>query len=237
MGRLIALLGERYRAKLEKSLAYHGFAPLLLPDNPLLDPRLAGHADLSVFSTGNELILSRHLAEDRHFVNYLTNNGIHYHILRNEQSESYPADAGLCACRLGTRIIHNRKVSDPELTALKGFEWLNVRQGYAACAVCVLNDNTIMTADAGIVKAANAHGIECFEILQGGFLLEGFSYGFVGGSMFRCANTVYCTGTLSLHPDEARILRFLESKALDFCPLTEEPAFDVGGVLILPSAH
>ena len=57
VGRLIALLGERYRDRLEKSLTEHGFEPIFLPDNPYLDKRLASHADLSVFFSGKELIV------------------------------------------------------------------------------------------------------------------------------------------------------------------------------------
>ena len=127
-------------------------------------------------------------------------------------------------------------VSDPRIKALGGFERVNVRQGYAACAVCVLDSNTIITADQGILKAARDRGIVCHEIRPGGFLLDGFKEGFVGGSMFRCGDTVYCTGTLAQHPDKERITDILRSKSLELCPLTPEPAFDIGGIVML-SGH
>lgn len=47
--------------------------------------------------------------------------------------------------------IHNFKISDP---AISGFEQVDVRQGYAKCCTCVVDEGSIITSDAGIAKAA-----------------------------------------------------------------------------------
>ena len=91
------LLGERYRTQLEQALIDYGFSPLWVPDNPCVDPRLAGHVDLSGFAVQDTLILSRVYLNMALFVKELTNRGITYVFAQREQYRNYPADAGLCA--------------------------------------------------------------------------------------------------------------------------------------------
>ena len=48
------IYGEKYAGKLRKTLDNLHIESILLPDNPDIDPRLAGHTDLSVFHAGGE---------------------------------------------------------------------------------------------------------------------------------------------------------------------------------------
>lgn len=227
------LIGERYRDSLEESLVSKGFELLWLPDNPHLDPRLAGHADLSAFAEGKRIVLSEHLGRENEIVKKITNRG--YEVLKccREQSCAYPNDVNLCACKVGDRLIHNFKYTDPQIIKNSSLEWINVNQGYAKCMVLVVDDDRIITADSGIaVKAVDA-GITVLKIESGGVTLEGFDEGFIGGAGFRVGDTIYFTGDIRKHPDADAITDFILNAGLKLCCLTEMEPFDIGGAVVL----
>lgn len=137
------IIGARYRERLEQALARYGASVLWLPDNADIDPRLAGHADLSVFVPAEGRVIAAPGVYDD-IVYFLTNRG--YALYRaSPQGMAYPADAGLCVCRSGPLAICNPKTIDPVAAKLlTGEKTIHVTQGYTRCAVCVVSDEAII---------------------------------------------------------------------------------------------
>ena len=227
------LIGERYRPKLAQSLGAQGIDVFWTPDDPALDPRLAGHADLGVFVSGDRAVVARELCASN-IVNYLTNRGYAIQPSR-EQGAEYPRDAGLCVCWTGKYTIYNPKTADPSVLAVMGGIPVAVSQGYAKCAAAVVNERSIITADAGVSRAAKNAGMDVLLIAPGHIALDGYEYGFIGGAAFKiCDDTVAFTGKLDGHPDKQRILEFLAARGQKCVFLTEDPIFDIGGAVALP---
>lgn len=227
------LIGERYIPKLKNGLLRSGFSPIGIPDNPSVDDRLAGHADLSIFKVNDhQQIVAEFLIANELFVNQLTND---YEIIpaKRKQSAKYPNDATLCGCIVGDWIIHNCDITDPEIIRCCRKKFLNVRQGYANCMICEVNEQTIISSDAGIAKAAEAAGLEVLIISPGSITLEGFDTGFIGGASFTYRDTVFFTGSIIKHPDYERIINLISSKGKKAVYLSTEPVFDIGGAVIL----
>lgn len=228
------IIGERYAPILSGALAEHGFTPIWMPDNPCVDPRLAGHTDLSVYQMEDgRLILAHGIAEGRDFVNFLTIERSKFTVSAQKQGRLYPEDVGLCACRVGDKLIHRSHYTAPEIRENFHGSFINVRQGYARCTICPVGNDAIITADCGIAAAAEKAGIAVLGISEGFIELAGFSSGFIGGASFSDGCTVYFTGTLDSHPDRERILRFISSRGLQVRFLTRHPAFDIGGAVLL----
>ncbi|MGN1002627.1 MAG: DUF6873 family GME fold protein [Oscillospiraceae bacterium] len=227
------LIGERALPRLKRGLEAAGFHPIPVPDNPYVDARLAFHTDLSVFRAAEKtLIIARHLAENANFVNELTNDYIVIPCHR-KQAKEYPQDANLCVCTVGDTILHNRQHTDPVILENTTKQFVHVKQGYANCMVCVVDDSGIITADPGIAAAAESIGIEVLPIRPGFIRLEGFDTGFIGGASFGHRGTVYFTGTLDEHPDRDRIFNFIAARGKSVVCLSHEAAFDVGGAVVL----
>ena len=226
------LMGERYKSRIAQSLAALGVDVFWLPDNPQIDDRLAGHADLSVFVSNGKAVVAPE--EYLYIVNYLTNMG--YSVIRAAvQGADYPRDAGLCLCDTGKYTIYNPKTVDPAAAAIISGNPVVTAQGYTKCAACVLNDDTIITSDAGVSRAAKNAGMDVLEITSGYIQLDGFDYGFIGGASFKLNDhTVAFTGTLDEHPDKDRMLAFLASHGQTPVFLTRDPIFDIGGAIALP---
>ena len=197
-------IGRKYRSRLEEGLKRHTREDIFwLPDNPAVDERLAGHADLNVFSGNGAIVVAKGLYS--YIVKELTNIGVPV-LPSGEQNSVYPKDAGLCVCRTGRYTIYNPKTSDPVLEPYLDSDRIFVNQGYTRCSVCVVSDEGIITADQAIASRASESGLDVLKITPGHIFLEGYDYGFIGGASFILSeDTIAFTGVLDKHPDKDRI--------------------------------
>lgn len=226
-------IGRKYRSWLEEGLKRHTREDIFwLPDNPAVDERLAGHADLNVFSGNGAIVVAKGLYS--YIVKELTNIGVPV-LPSGEQNSVYPKDAGLCVCRTGRYTIYNPKISDPVLEPYLDSDRIFVNQGYTRCSVCAVSDEAIITADDGISSAAWKKGLDVLKIAPGHISLDGYGYGFIGGATVKLnRNTIAFTGVLDEHPDKDRILQFLQKYYVEPVFLTKTPIFDIGGAIALP---
>lgn len=227
------ILGERYRVLLEEPLKEHGIETVFVPDNPNVDRRLAGHADLSILHAGGERIYLAPYLRESAFHEKLLALGMDVRFPQIEQKPDYPDDVQLNVCIAGRYALRNGNYVPEEideyLTIYKRLIPVDCRQGYAKCSVCPVEEGSIITSDAGIAKAAERAGLEVLLISEGFFGLDGYPYGFIGGSCFKISEGEQAfTGTLIGHNDENRIISFLEKHGIRPVFLTERPAFDIG---------
>lgn len=226
-------IGGRYRALLQDSLALYTQEKILwLRDNPDVDKRLAGHADLSLFVGNGAIITAKGLYP--YIVNSLTNADLPI-IPSETQGTKYPADAGLCICRTGKYTIYNPKTADQQALPYLDAAKISVNQGYTRCSVCVVSNEGIITADQAIASRASESGLDVLKITPGHIFLEGYDYGFIGGASFMLSeDAIAFTGVLDEHPDKDRILAFLQKHGKRPVFLTKDPIFDIGGAVALP---
>ena len=227
------LIGKRYEPELAQSLGAQGIEVIWLPDNKDIDPRLAGHADLSVFVNHGHAVAAKRVYPT--IVNLLTNSGYTVTQAEREQGPVYPNDVGLCVCATGKYTLYDPKTVDPAVAPLLGGKLVSVNQGYTRCAAAVVDDHSIITADAGVSRAAKNAGMDVLDIEPGYIELKGYGHGFIGGASFKISdNTVAFTGKLTEHPDGGHIYEFLAKHGQKALILTDRPIFDVGGAIALP---
>lgn len=227
------IYGEKYASFLEKPLKEIQISSIFVPDNVRLDPRLAGHADLSILHLGGERLLLAPTLKGSGFARELYDAGALVEFPDVQQTEKYPDDAQYNVCIVGRNVIfHRAGLPDcfVEYLTIEPFEhYVNCKQGYTRCAICIVDANALITADRGIAKAAEASGFDVLLIEPGFIRLDGFPYGFIGGASFKLSqNTLAFTGSLDAHPDCDRILRFLRQHGIKALFLTQEPIFDIG---------
>lgn len=237
----IVIIGEKYCKILQNSIKSLGINALFMPDNPYVDPRLSGHADLSVLHLGGDRLLLAPYLKGSSFSRQLEDRGFDIQFADIEQSALYPNDAQMNVCILGDKVIYNPKTVPDTivkyLTIENGAIQVSSRQGYSRCSVCVVNDNAIITADEGICRSAKAHEIDVLKIRPGYIDLPGFDYGFIGGASFKLSDTKLAfTGGLDKHPDTERIIEFASLHNIDIVYITDKPAFDIGGAIPITEA-
>ena len=142
----------------------------------------------------------------------------------------YPYDVPYNITLLGNFVFMNTATEQAKV--FKGEKIINVRQGYTKCSICIVNENAIITADAGIYKAAVENGIDALLISPGHIELPGMNYGFIGGATGLIAqNILTVNGEINTHPDGDKIAEFCESHGVKIIPLKRGAIRDIGSVL------
>lgn len=229
------ILGEKYADRLSGALKRLGIEVISLPDNPDIDDRLSGHADMSVFHMGENRMFCAGNLRGTAFARKMEDLGFELYFSDLAQNRSYPSDAVLNACGIGSVLIYSRSVTDSRLLELfsDGSDgMISVRQGYCNCNICAISEKTVITSDAGISLTLADRGFEVLKIEPGYIDLDGFPYGFIGGCSFMITeNKLAFTGTLNDHPDKEKILDYLKLKGVEPIFLTDDKAFDIGSAI------
>lgn len=232
-----AIFGEKYRDLLEKTLCDNGIIPLWMPDNPYVDPRLSGHADLSANKfTEKSIILSKYI-QNAELFELICSLGYECFFANNAEKPEYPYDSGLNVCQVATNLIYNSKTICEKLNNIIGdciSNRIDCRQGYTKCAVCIVNENSIITSDKTIHTKAVAVGMESLLISDGIVNLDGFDYGFIGGASFKLNQfQLAFTGTIYSASEKNAIENFLTERGIEAVYLTEKKLFDIGSAILL----
>jgi len=156
--------------------------------------------------------------------------------LGNEQllTPEYPGDIIYNGFSTGKYFIHDLRHTDGQL--LKAVEELklipvNVKQGYACCSIVPVDEDSTITADRGIARAAEAAGIKVLTVEAGHVELPGYDTGFLGGTSGRVGDEILFNGDLSAHPDFEAIKDFIESRGLKIKYFEGYPLRDIGSII------
>ena len=225
------ILGEKYKEMLEKPLISRGIIPIWLSDNPNVDPRLSGHADLSaVHLKDNEIAIVK---EDC-IAKELTSIGFRVKTVDVKQSSTYPEDVALNFCIVGEYCICNKKTASAELISSLPYKVIECNQGYTKCSVLVVDDNSIITSDRIIAENAKTAGLDVLLIDDSFVTLEGFKKGFIGGAAFKISkDEIAFTGCINDRVSKKLIERFSEKHSIHCSYLTDMDLFDIGSAIPL----
>ena len=217
-----------------------GIETIEVVNNNELAGSISSHADCCFFQLDKNNIFIDKSNYDN-IVNYLT-------ILKGEAANQiniyservfspYPDDVALNLKVIGDKIICNtNNMSDSvKIKALElGFSLIHVNQGYSACSSMVINENAMITDDESIYYKSKLNGIDCLLISKGSVRLNGFDYGFIGGTCGMIdKNLIAFTGSIHTHTDYKLISDFLNKYNIDYIELTNGPLTDIGGIIPL----
>ncbi len=222
------ILGEKYRKVLENALLTHDLQPLWLKCNENVDERLSGHCDLMAAHLGGKYLA---VLEDKAAQCERINN-IQLLKIKVPEKTVYPYDAKLNFCIVGSKLIYNPKIADETAVARLNKVPAACKQGYTKCSVCVVDESSIITADAGIARIAEGVGIGVLLVDEKITALEGFEYGFIGGASFKInRNEIAFTGVIKDAAQKLRIESFLNERGISAVYLTERTLFDIGSAI------
>ncbi len=238
----IAIIDSRLSVKCKEKLSSFGFSIIEIPENTLYDAPVSAHPDIFVFVSNNYLItrvetteiLKKHLfGVDKGIITLKKTNVLNEKVL-------YPNDCVLNFARVGKYLIGRKDIADSEVVRVareENLEFIDVRQGYSKCNVCVVNDNAIITEDRGIAAACKKKNIDVLLLKTHSVKLEGYEYGFIGGS---CAteyktngNIIYFCGCVENHPEYNSIKAFCDRHNTELFSLSDECLYDGGSIFIL----
>ena len=147
----------------------------------------------------------------------------------------YPSDIIYNAACTGKLFIHDLRYTDSmlmEKAKAMGMIFINVKQGYSKCSICIVDENSVITSDHGIAKKIREEkGPDCLLIEPGHIILKGHKYGLIGGSCGLIGNEIVFNGDISLHPDFKRISDHIKSRGLSLKWFPGRELEDIGSLL------
>jgi len=225
------IIGKQYESTLFASLKSKKINTITIPADSRLDKRIASHSDLSLLHLGGNNLITA----NREVYNLLSSKAFNISFFNLDIGDIYPADCYLNICIVGKLAFLNEKITPNIIKKLLyeyGFEVVNTKQGYARCSTCIVNEYSIITADASIHNAAQFNNIDSLLIEPGYIDLKGYDYGFIGGSSFKISeNELAFTGVLDSHPNKDAIESFLKDKKIEPIFLSDSNMFDIGSAI------
>jgi len=160
----------------------------------------------------------------------------------NPASCEYPNDVGLNAAITGNNLIcnvrhTNRIIIDHTIQTKKNINIIDVKQGYAKCSACIVDEHAIITSDVSIYEKAKQNQIDALPVEKGHIDLDGYDYGFIGGCSglinINGKNKLLFTGNIKLHPDYEKIKRFCDNRGVEIISLSEKKLKDYGSLFVV----
>lgn len=235
----IAIVDSRISSEAERKLTLSGYKVITLPPFSKLSEAVASHPDMLIKKIGNEYICYADYCEEASYVFsdlslFSVGTGARFSFTADEVGATYPSDVGLNALEIGGKLFcREASASENMLVSARraGLEIVNVNQGYPACTVIKLNDSAVITADAGMAKILEKHGIRVTLIEQGDISLPPHEYGFIGGCGEVDDGKLFFFGDPMLHRDGEKIVAAANAEGLRVVPLSQGMLCDLGGIL------
>ncbi|NMB34117.1 MAG: hypothetical protein GX992_07825 [Clostridium sp.] len=232
----VALVDKRIESNIQFGFAQRGIETIKLEGHSGLYPAISSHPDAIFHHLGGNLIIHAPGA-DKSVLSTLEELGFLLIEGEAELTRKYPGTIYYNVARVGNLAFHNTKYTDKKLKELLyrlDIELVHVNQGYAKCAVSVVDENSIITMDRGIARIAQKKGLDVLVIEEERILLPGFANGFIGGSTCLIDKKVLAVfGNIHKLKSAAQIINFLLQKDTKLVSLSEEPVIDIGSVIPL----
>lgn len=194
-----------------------GYLPEFISSEGIVDPAISKHPDVFLCKMG--------VRDDSPI--FFAESG--------DLGMDYPHDCAFNAACTGKYFIHNLSYTDEKLLiAAKAMDMklIDVNQGYTKCSVAVVDENSIITYDEGIVQSCKYYPeLDVLKISPGFVQLDGYDTGFIGGTCGRVGNEMIFNGDLFTHPDFNRIVSFIESRGLICRWFPDYELTDIGSIL------
>ncbi len=234
----IAIVDERIPRDAHSALSRHADRIFSLPPSHRLQAPVSSHPDMLIFITESEIITSAsYFKENRRLfeeISQLCSRRIS--LDSAELSPLYPNDVKFNCFTVGGRLFGLKSAISKNILAWAGeknMPAVNIRQGYAKCATCVVCDNAVITEDASVERAMTASGIEVLKVSKEQVALDGYDCGFIGGSCGADRENVYFCGDLSSHTDGSAIESFCTSHGKKCVSLGAGGLYDIGTLFFI----
>ena len=203
------IIGSKYTDEINE-LRQLGYDVITFSPLENLDSEISSHADINLFRWCDGTL----------FINESIKDEIgeavapYRRVSVKDVFSPYPNDVKLNAALIGNNLMCNTKYVAKEILQYaekNNIRIIHINQGYSKCSVCIVNNNSVITADDSIACLLKNYQIDVLKITEGNICLSKDHYGFIGGSSGRLNdNEIYFSGDLSSHPDYDRIIEFLD---------------------------
>jgi hypothetical protein len=232
----LALVDGRIPCDIEKSLIEKEIKLIKTKKINELYDAISYHPDIMLCHVGEDEIVA---APNTHesVIYSLENEGFKIICGKKVLSKKYPLDIPYNVALIGKHAVCNVRHADEVLLDVltgKGYEIINVNQGYAKCSISIINADAIVTSDSGIHNILSENNFKSLLITPGHIKLFEMNYGFIGGASGRISSSdIAFLGDVNLHPDAERMSNFLNRNDKRPISLGKNHMIDLGTLIPL----
>lgn len=229
-----AIADGRITTSLEKGLKDNGIQIIKTKAHQSLYASVSFHPDMFFHHLGGRAIV---YAPGTNFstLRELEENGFELVRGDSELDSQYPGNISYNVARIGMHAFHNTRYTDRVLRDWffnNDVELVHVNQGYAKCAISVVDENSIITMDRGVARIAEKKGFDVLVIEEKNILLPGLDNGFIGGSSGLIDRKKWAiAGDFESLSSSCEVLDFLTAKGVEIISLSKDQVLDIGSLL------
>lgn len=233
----VALVDNRCGSTYCEALEKLGINLVLVPPSGNLYDAVSAHPDMAFHDLGEGNMIYEPAADTK-VLKRLKDLGVNLIEGSSGLLPQYPKSVSYNAARVGDFVFHNFKYTDSILLQeieKRALKKIHVNQGYSKCSICIVDENSIITADTGIHRAATDNGIDSLLIPpQEKILLKGLDYGFIGGSTGKISEDMLCIfGNIEKLTEWEKIISFVEERDVKVVSLGHGAVEDFGSLIII----
>lgn len=205
----------------------------VVPTRPVksLYNEVSGHSDMQIHIINNKAICEPSVYD------YYKDKLNDVNVISGDKAltSKYPYDIAYNTCSIGKyaicKVQYTAKEIVSEYLSLKR-EILNAKQGYAKCSICVVNNESAITADEGMYKVLKEKNLNVLKIEPGCIKLYNMT-GFIGGASGLLQKDLLAfNGEINTHPDSDKIVNFCKNVGVDIVSLNNDILTDIGSILV-----
>ena len=236
----LALIGCDAPTAAVKSLEALGFSVCNLQRDDRLPVPVRSHADMLVFVMSDTVFTSDvYFQKNQGIFQLIGSYGYKICVCNAPISDEYPNDIAFNAIYAKNCLWGNLPYIAKEIRSFakdNEIDEIHLNQGYAKCSSLILGYKAVISADEGILKAAEGLDFSTLKIKNSpdAISLLGYNYGFIGGACGVYNNNIYFVGNINTHPFADKILSFCSAQGFNAVSLCNGKLTDVGGIIFIP---
>ena len=193
--------------------------------------QVSSHPDMQILPLGGKSVAVN--KEQNDAIQTLEEYGFHV-ITVDELAPDYPFDCSLDVVPLNHFLFLNEKSKIDDGSIYTDRENIHVNQGYCKCSTILINEECVITDDAGLGKTYSSFVKNVIVLEQNEVELHGYDRGFVGGSCGKLGKDVLAfSGRIPDSSFGRKLINCLKSFNIEIVELSNNILTDIGGIVPL----
>lgn len=231
------LIDERVNESIESYFTNLGYEIIKVKKDNNVYSEISSHTDIFCVKIEDTVISSKDYFFNKIMDKYTC-------ICGDNVGNSYPHCARYNVCVIDNYAIHNFEITDKKVLDIlkeKGYNLINVKQGYSRCSILPLGNKCCITSDKGIYTALVNNNFDVLYIDQSELDIKLLSadeeyssmYGFIGGCSCVLNDTVIFFGDIDKLKCKDKLVSYINSKGFKVIDFKNMDVMDYGSCIFL----
>jgi|GEM_PF-749364 len=231
------VIDERINKVIEKYFVDLGYEIVKVKKHDNIYNEISSHTDIFCSKIGDTVIFEEGSLSSKIDNKYISMYG-------DKVDNSYPNCAIYNVCTVDNYAIHNFSMTDKTVMSIlqsKGYDLINVKQGYTNCSILPLSNKCCITSDKGIYGTLVDNDFDVLYIDQCELDIKLFSSndtysnmsGFSGGCSSVMNDTVIFFGDLDKFKCKEKLMNYIYSKGYKIKDFKNMDIIDYGSCIFI----